>query len=135
MTTALITDFTLGLLNKNIKEGSMIALLKKVGKSNGFSTFSFIVPRKYLKYVKCKYDIQRDAFDDLDNSKYNYTEIYKHSVMIYGPVKETSAEQRERVCSGGPCYDDEMGWTPILNEEEDGLGLDAEEKEVIGLTP
>jgi hypothetical protein len=122
----------------------MIALLKKVGKSNGFSTFSFIVPRNYLKYVKCKYDFQMDAFDDLDNSKYNYTEIYKHSVMIYGPVKETRkekreketwAEQRERVCSGGPFYDDDMGWKPILNEEEDGLGLDSEEKEVIGLAP
>ena len=82
--SALITDFTLGLLNKNIYESDVIKHLKKVGKSNGYKYFSFIVPSKYLKHINCDYDKKTDCFKDLDNSQHNYTEIYKNSVLVHG---------------------------------------------------
>lgn len=80
--TALITDFTVGLYNKSITEGSMINLLKKVGKSNGFKVYSFIVPSKYLKYIKCNYMSETACKEDLDDF---YKELYKESVMVFMP--------------------------------------------------
>ena len=67
--SALMTDFTLGLLNKNIYESDVIKHLKKVGKSNGYKYFSFIVPSKYLKHINCDYHKKTDCFKDLSKSK------------------------------------------------------------------
>ena len=54
----LFTDFTTGLINKQITPEKVEDLMKGL---HNFSGFSFIVPRKYVKHIKCKYYIQREV--------------------------------------------------------------------------
>ena len=80
MPTILTTDFTVGLLNKSITVPAMTKHLKKVGKSNGYLMYSFIVPRKYLKHIKCDYGLNPININELEGE---YKEIYKDSVMVF----------------------------------------------------
>jgi len=63
----IITDFTTGLKNQSIKEEAVIELMKGLHNFNGFS---FIVPRKYVKHIKCKYYIKREI-DKKDGEQYD----------------------------------------------------------------
>ena len=63
----IITDFTTGLHNKSIYPAQVKDLMKKLHKFNGFS---FIVPRKYVKHITCKYYIQREV-SEKDGEQYD----------------------------------------------------------------
>tara|TARA_S200002703_G_scaffold68553_1_gene59506 strand:- start:1026 stop:1268 length:243 start_codon:yes stop_codon:yes gene_type:complete len=80
MPDCLITDFCVGLANKNITIPAMTNHLKKVGKSNGYKYFSFIMPRKYLKHISCNYSTNTINIDELEGV---YKEIYKDSVYVF----------------------------------------------------
>jgi hypothetical protein len=85
---AMITDFCVGLENNKrcgtgINEGDMIKHLKKLNKSNGFKTFSIIVPEKYIKYIRGDFQTQPIPQEVLDDYSYDYKRIYKNALMVY----------------------------------------------------
>jgi len=49
----LVSDLTVGLLNNSITHGGVVNLMKKLHQREGFS---FVVPKKYLRFIKCEYN-------------------------------------------------------------------------------
>lgn len=72
--SALITDFTVGLINKSITKQEIIKHLKKIGKSNGYKYYSVVVPKKFIKYIKADFDTK---------CVQEYADFYKNSILVY----------------------------------------------------
>jgi len=72
--TVLITDLTVGLLNNSITHGGVIELMKKLHQREGFS---FVVPKKYLRFIKCKYNSEA-----IDHTKEGHAH-YDKSVKVW----------------------------------------------------
>lgn len=70
----LITDFTVGLINNSITHGGVVDLMKKLHQREGFS---FVVPKKYLRYIKCKYNSEA-----IDHTKEGHAH-YDKSVKVW----------------------------------------------------
>ena len=66
------------------------------------------------------------GIDNLEDLAKEYRDLKEEQLQSW-------LEKRERVCRGDIRHDDEVGWCPILNEEDDGLALDDEDKGIIGL--
>ena len=80
MSSALITDYVVGLHNKSTTEAEMIKHLKKCGKSNGYAYFSLIIDKKYLKHIKKNYRLRNFTDEEIEEWWW-----YKNAVMVFPP--------------------------------------------------
>ena len=78
--SVIITDFTTGLHNNSINTAKVKDIMKKLHKFKGFS---FIVPRKFVRFIVCDYYITREV-------KKEDGEQYEDDLMItsFPPKKE-----------------------------------------------
>ncbi len=77
----LINDFATALYNNKTTHSEVVNTIKKCGKSNGYEHFSIVIHKKYLKYLKCKYD--KKPINGADYGNDIYLTVYKDCYQVW----------------------------------------------------